>query len=90
MVTHLAVPLSCLAEFSGMARPIIQRICKPAKNSLVKINVTQHHNYLEALWFFTCIFLDLAFRLRAGHRRMPSKLIKRRENNFPLTPIQMR
>lgn len=90
MVTHLANPLRCPAECSGMARPIIQRICKPDKNSLIKINVTEHHNYLHLV----ALCFSLAFSLisRSGFERVNQEdalQIKRRENNFPLPPIQM-
>lgn len=71
-----------------MARPIIHRICKPDKNSLVKINVTEHHNYLEDPCFsiaFSLIPLSRFERVNQEDRLQ----IKRRENNFPLTSIQM-
>jgi len=73
-----------------MARLIFQRICKPDKNSLIKINVTEHHNdlYLEAL----CFSLTFSLNSRSGFERVNQedrRQIKRRENNFPLTPIQM-
>lgn len=89
-MTHLVNPLRCLAEISGMILPIIHRICQPDKNGQVNSNVTEHHHnlYHEALYF------SLAFSLisRSGFRRVNQEnalQIKRRKNNFPLTPIQM-
>ncbi len=71
-----------------MARPIIHRICKPDKNSQINSNVTEHAYYLETQCF------ALAFSLIPPSRFEPVNQedrfrIKRRETDFPLTPIQM-
>jgi hypothetical protein len=71
-----------------MASPIIHRICKPDKNSLVNSNVTEHPYSLEAQCF------SLAFSLIPPSRSEPVDQedrfrIKKRETNFPHMPIQM-
>lgn len=71
-----------------MARPIIHRICKPDKNSQVNRNVTEHHYYLKA----QCLSLPFSgiplSRFEPVNQEDRFR-IKRRETNFPLTPIQM-
>lgn len=88
MVTHLASPIRCLAGFSGMARPIIHRICKPDKNSQVNRNVTEHHYYLKAQCF-SLPFSGIPLSRFEPVNQEDRFRIKRRETNFPLTPIQM-
>lgn len=88
MVTHLASPIRCLTEFSGMAFSIIHRICKPDKNSLVISNVTENHYYLEARCFSFAFSLIPLSRFEWVNQE-DALQIKKRENNFPLTSIQM-